>query len=209
MASGSMAPNPRTIKHAFAPNYVCTFQVPDQDELNKRLLALVNEERRRSPESRRCEGREMWQSSRSVADDEPVKELFEHIFGAARDFADFLNWHVEGLRPVCKICWANIHPPGAFHTRHIHPPHVHMSGVYYIHAPENCGDIVFHDLARFLGLRSSTPPVVEPTALNRTLLAVKPADGLCVIFPSHIMHEVEVNRSAGDRVGFAFNINFE
>ena len=206
MATESVIPAHR---HDFAPNCVWTFEVPGHEELNRRLLDLIEEERQLTPESRKCAGREMWQSQRQVTEDPPVRELFQPIFQVARDIAEFLRWDVGGRQPVCQVCWANVHPPGSYHTRHIHPATVQLSGVYYIHTPKGCGDIVFHDLARFLGLWGAAPPIQEPTPYNRSQFPVEPQPGLCVLFPAYVMHEVETNRSDGDRVGIAFNINFE
>ena len=196
-------------RHDFAPTCIWTFKVPDHEVLNQRLMVLIEEERRKSPESRECEGREMWQSQRSVAADPPVKELFETIFRMANDAAEFLRWDVADCTPVCKVCWANVHSKGSYHTRHVHPATIQLSGVYYIQAPANCGDIVFHDLSRFLGLWDAAPELLESTYQNATSFPVTPEEGLCVLFPGYLMHEVETNRSERDRVGLAFNINFE
>ena len=197
------------IRHDFAPNCVWTFTLPDHREVNRRLLRLIEAERRASPESRECAGREMWQSSRQVTEDEPVREVFKTIFEHAYYIADFLRWDIAGCKPVVKVCWANIHPTGSYHTRHIHPASVHLSGVYYIKTSRNCGNIVFHDLARFLGLWGAAPKTLEPTNYNQSRFSVEPEDGLGLLFPGYIMHEVETNRSEEDRVGLAFNINFE
>jgi uncharacterized protein (TIGR02466 family) len=203
---------PNTIdlrRHDFAPNCIWTFQLPGYELLNERLILLIENERQATPESRQCAGREMWQSQRQVGEDPPVKELFEQIFRVAYDIAAFLKWDVAACIPVVKVCWANVHPPGSYHTRHIHPATIHLSGVYYIQAPENCGDIIFHDLPRFLGLWGSAPKTLEPTHQNAAQFPVKPEEGLCVLFPGYVMHEVETNRSESDRIGIAFNINFE
>ena len=196
-------------RYEFAPNCIWTFKVPDYENLNRRLLHLIQKERELSPESRKCAGREMWQSQRQVGEDPPVKDLFKSIFRVAYDIAEFLRWDIKGCQPACQVCWANIHPPGSYHTRHIHPATVHLSGVYYVYAPENCGNILFHDLPRFLGLWGAAPSLLEPNYHNISQFPVKPEAGLCVLFPAYIMHEVETNRSQEDRVGIAFNINFE
>ena len=198
----------RVRRQDFAPNSVWTFKVPGYESLNQPLLRLIEREKLSSPESRQCEGREMWQSQRYVGEDRPVKKVLKPIFRVARDIAEFLKWDIAGRRPVCKVCWANIHSKGSYHTRHIHPATIHLSGAYYIQAPSNCGDIIFHDLPRFLGLWES-PETLELTDHNAPSLSVKPEPGLCVLFPGYLMHEVETNRSEGDRVGLAFNINFE
>jgi uncharacterized protein (TIGR02466 family) len=196
-------------RHDFAPTCIWTFKVPGHELLNQRLLALIENEKRKSPDSRECEGRQMWQSQRSVGADPPVKKVLETIFRMATDAAEFLRWDVAGRTPVCTVCWANVHPKGSYHTRHIHPASVQFSGVYYIQAPENCGDIVFHDLSRFLGLWDAAPELLESTYQNANSFPVTPEAGLCVLFPGYLMHEVEANRSERDRIGLAFNLNFE
>ena len=40
--------------------------------------------------------------------------------------------------------WANINPPGGYNMPHVHP-NSHYSGVYYIKAPKNSGNIVFNE----------------------------------------------------------------
>ena len=46
--------------------------------------------------------------------------------------------------PVIGNMWANINPPGALNRPHLHP-NSHFSGVYYIKAPKNSGQIVFNE----------------------------------------------------------------
>jgi uncharacterized protein (TIGR02466 family) len=196
-------------RREFAPTCIWTFTVPNHERLDAELLTLIEEERQISPEGRACAGREMWQSRRQVGDDPPVRELFVSIFQMAEEIAAFLRWDVAGKKPVCKVCWANVHTRGGYHTRHIHPATVQLSGVYYAKAPTGCGDLVFHDLSRFLGLWAAAPSTLEVTDHNRSQLAVKPEAGLAVLFPAYVMHEVEANRSDGERVGIAYNINFE
>jgi len=198
-----------TMRHEFAPTCIWTFTVPDHERLNAELIALIEEERRNSPESRACEGREMWQSQRQVSDDPPVRELFTSIFRVAAEIAAFLRWDIAGKKPACKVCWANIHMKGGYHTRHIHPATIQLSGVYYAKANKGCGDLIFHDLSRFLGLWAGAPSTLELTSHNRSRLAVEPEPGLGVLFPAYVMHEVAANRSDDERIGLAYNINFE
>ena len=40
--------------------------------------------------------------------------------------------------------WANINPPGGYNAPHIHPNSL-FSGVYYIKAPKNSGNLVCND----------------------------------------------------------------
>jgi uncharacterized protein (TIGR02466 family) len=202
--------SPGLTRLEFAPNCVWTFRVPDCATRNAELLEVIREERRLRPEGRAGgEGRQMWQGARPMMEHAVVVRLFEEaIFPAARQIAEALNWDVAGRTPTCPVCWANVHPKGGFHTRHMHPVTEHLSGVYYVQADAECGRIVFHDLARFLGLWGAAPPALGPNRLNLGRLAVAPQDGLCVLFPGYLMHEVEVNGSDRERIGLAFNLRF-
>ena len=193
----------------FAPNSIWTFKLPNYEALNRELTNLIHTEYERDPESRECAGRNLWQGKRQVTDEPSVQKMFAPIFGVAKQIAAFLQWDVSERAPKVQVCWANIHGQGAYHTRHIHPATEHLSGVYYVEAPPECGDIVFHDLARFLGLWGAVPPTLETTAHNRSKYAISPQPGLCVLFPAYLMHEVELNSCGKNRLGLAFNINFE
>ena len=196
-------------RYDFAPNSVWQFRLPDSARLNADLAAMIRRERAAVPVSRVCAGRNMWQSQRQVSDEPPVREVFTYIFQAARQVADFLDWDVDGLEPRVQVCWANIHHQGSYHTRHIHPATTQLSGTYYVEAPPGCGDIVFHDLSRFLGLWGAAPKTRRVNAHTRAQYSISPEPGLCVLFPAYLVHEVEVNAAGGDRLGLAFNINFE
>ena len=193
----------------FAPNSIWSFKIPNHEQLNKALTEMIEDERALTPESRNCAGREMWQSQRPVDKDPPVVKLFESIYKAAYEVAEFLKWDINGLQPRVQVCWANAHPPGSYHTRHIHPADVHLSGVYYIRTAPSCGDIIFHDLPRFLGLWGKVPRPMENNSHNAFQHTISPEDGLCILFPAYQMHEVATNKSEIDRLGIAFNINFE
>ena len=78
-----------------------------------------------------------------------------------------------------------------------------------------------HDLARVLRFfaRNEIPApatfdhVSKPRWIAANALwsgmSFEPEAGTCVLFPGYIMHEVEANRSGEDRIGLAFNVNFE
>ena len=44
----------------------------------------------------------------------------------------------------CHNMWANINPPGGYNRGHTHPGSL-WSGVYYVQAPEACGQVIFQD----------------------------------------------------------------
>ena len=79
--------------------------------------------------------------------------------------------------------WANINPKGGYNRPHIHP-NCHFSGVYYIKAPKNCGDIVFND-PRTLShmLMPNRIKQTPPPDLWREV-RVQPIEGRIIMFPA-------------------------
>jgi len=98
--------------------------------------------------------------------------------------------------------WININPPGSYNASHHHLGSV-LSGVYYIDAKVNQGNIQFErkDNAEYhipldkLNTSSYTNTITSYTAKTDTLY----------IFPSWVMHSVDSNNSTTDRLSISFN----
>ena len=104
--------------------------------------------------------------------------------------------------------WVNITPKGGSIKQHINATNsfsvtnVLLSGIYHVKAPENSGQIIFHDPKGtwfcMVGDYNSYPPK-EPNCLT-------PIDNMLILFPSWLEHEVGVNDSDEDRITISFNI---
>ena len=82
--------------------------------------------------------------------------------------------------------WFNHMPPQAVTTRHNHDDGFELlSAVYYVRAPENCGELILH---------------------GATVQRIRPVEGRLVFFPPALDHEVTVNNSGQNRLSIAFNI---
>ena len=55
-----------------------------------------------------------------------------------------MGWDIEKNELKITGMWSIINPSNASNARHIHSNN-YISAAYYVKAPENCGDIVFHD----------------------------------------------------------------
>jgi len=100
--------------------------------------------------------------------------------------------------------WANINPPGGYNRPHIHP-NSHFSGVYYIKAPKNSGNIVFNEPKP--GAHMVMPrrkPGKPPSHLWKEV-HVDPLEGRIIMFPSWLWHCVEPNESNDIRISVSFN----
>ena len=102
-------------------------------------------------------------------------------------------------------CWANIKPHAGAHQAHTHPNN-YLSGVYYVTAPPKCGSIVFHDPRNDPYIVA--PLVSGPNPFNSRFVNFEPKVGMCLLFPSWLMHSVEPNQSDSDRISISFNMMF-
>lgn len=121
----------------------------------------------------------------------------------------------HGAEPVMEHCsfyghakiqsaWANINGSGHYNISHVHRFSV-VSGVLYVQAAANCGNLVFENpneaLPYYLG------PVKDSNAFNSTDWSIQPVPGMMVYFPSYLRHHVLPNKSMQDRISIAFNLS--
>jgi len=107
--------------------------------------------------------------------------------------------------------WMNSNQKHASNAEHTHP-FCDYGAVYYVTAPEMCGNLCFYDPARELKDRGflhnhceQNPDWLKNRTMHSTRWQVKPKVGQLVVFPAHLTHSVEPNWSDEDRVSFAFN----
>ena len=115
-------------------------------------------------------------------------------------------WKEEWLdrEPILGNMWANINPPGALNRPHLHP-NSHFSGVYYIKAPKNSGQIVFNEPRSGAHMVMPTRKEGEPPSHLWREVRVNPIEGRIVMFPSWLWHCVEPNESNDIRISVSFN----
>jgi len=100
--------------------------------------------------------------------------------------------------------WANINPPGALNRPHLHP-NSHFSGVYYIKAPKNSGQIVFNEPRSGAHMVMPSRKEGQPPSHLWREVRVDPLEGRIVMFPSWLWHCVEPNESNDIRISVSFN----
>ena len=82
-----------------------------------------------------------WHSQTNMHEIPVFKPLVDELFKMQNEV--FQEEWLES-EPHMGNMWANINPPGGYNRPHLHP-NSHYSGVYYIKAPKNSGQIVFNE----------------------------------------------------------------
>ena len=107
-------------------------------------------------------------------------------------------------KPKIGNMWANINYPGGYNRPHIHPNSL-FSGVYYIKAPENSGDLVCNEPRAGAQLNMPARKKGRPPKHLWREVHLKPVEGRIIIFPYYLWHCVEPNQSNDIRISVSFN----
>ncbi len=183
------------------PIPIHTFDVNGFNEIQNELIDYAYELRKKDPKGVSISNRGGWQSSGFEVKDENDK-LHNFLFNCINGFPH-INYKVNFL----IYAWININKPGNYNVKHLHPTN-DLSGVLWIKAPQNSGDIVFESPYEFQAYQEIDSYVDEfRNSFNIDhSYYFTPTDGRMLIFPSHLMHEVEENLSNEDRISVSFNI---
>ncbi len=183
----------------YFPSCVWVHELQDFTALNERLVPELHSLRATSNKPGRPD--KAWQSRGNLHQLEAFQPLANCMMAASQGVLDFLKCSYEGF--AITNCWTNINPEGKAHQIHSHPNN-YLSGVYYVRAPENCGDIVFHDpRPQSIVL---LPQVTERTPFNASSHRITPKEGTLLLFHSWFQHLVEANQSDEERISISFNI---
>ncbi len=141
--------------------------------------------------------------------------LKEKIMSRVRHFLhDFLDVK-KTLDYQMENSWVNKHEPNDYSPSHWHGSSV-ISGVYYVEVGDDMGDIVFHKDHRHMNLFNDlieTKFNYEETlnqdkmnVFNTNNFGIQPLRNDLILFPSHLAHSVDENKTDRTRFCIAFNI---
>jgi uncharacterized protein (TIGR02466 family) len=127
---------------------------------------------------------------------------------------DFIDWQIALDKTIKQCCtqsglpplklynlWFNVNGKGHHNSIHNHHGAI-LSGVYYVHTPENCGSIEFYrddDSEYYL------PALESYNNFTKQKHVIDPAPGLLVIFPGWLKHSVQPNNNKDERISISFN----
>ena len=142
-----------------------------------------------------------WHSQTNMHEIPVFKHLVNELFIMQEQvFAE--EWLENGA--TIGNMWANINPPGGYNMPHVHP-NSHFSGVYYIKAPKDSGNIVFNEPKTGAHMIMPRRKEGKPPSHLWKEVHVDPLEGRIIIFPSWLWHSVQPNKSNDIRISVSFN----
>ena len=185
------------------PTPVWHFTVDNHQELNTVLLQEIEEEQQRDRQGEKWSNMLGWHSVDTLHQRDRFNEFTQIIHSNTLEVADFLRWDLQKISLNITTCWAIVNGKFASNSVHNHPNSI-LSGVYYLKTPENCGGIYFSDPRP--ASQMLIPPVVEFNLWTFPKVSYKANTGTMLLFPSWLLHGVDMNMSEDVRICISFNI---
>ena len=185
---------------------VWTSVITKYNEINKKMYNYIKSLQSKNPEGTLKSNLEGWHSENFDLKAEEIVFFVNSISPSLNSSFNDMQWDVNNLQVKITSMWSIINNKNASNSRHIHSNN-YISAAYYVKAPNNCGDIVFHDPRSAAVFRH--PRVLTPNKLNSNIYSVQPKEGLLVLFPSYLQHSVDKNNSNEERIVISFNIDLK
>jgi|TARA_B110000259_G_scaffold183832_1_gene229731 uncharacterized protein (TIGR02466 family) len=116
-----------------------------------------------------------------------------------------LEYNVKLEDLVMSGMWANVIAPGESHRAHTHSNNL-LSGVYYLHSDQNAG-ITFQDPRPAADVL--VPRKIKNNSVNSNLMEYASKMNRVIMFPSWLLHWVNVNTSTSNRISISWNIHLK
>ena len=183
------------------PTPIHQFDVNGFSEIKDELIDYAYDYKKKDPKGVSLSNRGGWQSEGfEIINEDDVLQLF--LINCLSNFPP-IKKSVE-LR---GYAWININKPGDYNIKHVHPTN-NLSGVLWIKCLENSGDIVFdspNNFESFLENKSYNDDFKKSNFIDDSYHCY-PTEGRIIVFPSHLEHHVQENKSNEDRISVSFNI---
>ena len=183
------------------PVPVHQFDVNGFSEIKDKLIDYAYDCKKKDSKGVSISNRGGWQSEGfEVINEDDVLQLF--LINCLSNFP-FIKESVK-LR---GYAWININKPGDYNINHVHPTN-HLSGVLWIKTPKNCGDIIFdspYEFQAYQEIESYSNEFKDSFNIDHNYY-FNPTEGRMIVFPAHLSHHVQENKSNEDRISVSFNI---
>jgi uncharacterized protein (TIGR02466 family) len=185
------------------PTPIWHFNLDNCDQLNNTLIQEIKVEQQHDRKGQKRSNILGWHSANDLHQRASFAEFTNIIGEHVLAVATCLHWDLAKVSLKIESCWAIVNGKLASNSVHNHPNSV-LSGVYYLQAPEHSGVISFCDPRP--SAQVLVPPITEFSPWTLPKISYKPQVGTMLIFPSWLLHSVEMNLSGELRISLSFNI---
>ena len=109
------------------------------------------------------------------------------------------EYYVDKSNNLDYNIWTNVNEVGSKNILHTHTDDA-WAGIYYVQS-EGTGNLMFYNPANTLQQCNKFSPFIRKTGII-------PKDGLLILWPGWVPHEVEENKSNQQRINLAWGVNF-
>lgn len=178
------------------PLYVSQLEI-----LNEEELSVVNEYENKIVENTDG-GKNFISEDTDVLNNLKLKNLKQKINIRIEDYFKKIICTNDFVEPYITQSWLNFNYQNTSHNEHIHRNSI-ISGVYYVKCQNNLDSITF------VKNRQETfafGEIYNYNDFNSTSFSIKVRQGLLIIFPSNLIHTVDLNKFNNTRISLPFNV---
>ncbi len=185
------------------PSLILATEIENFKDVKKNLVSWIKNYQS-TQDNHQVSGRNAWQSPRNFFRKEKsffkYKNLIENaLFDVMNSFTDN-KYRIENM-------WININKPQGYNISHSHPQS-DLSAVLWINSPEKSGKLCFNSpnvFSQHKTIEKCRENVKESLNYYHDFW-IEPSEGKMIVFPSDLIHLVDVNESEEDRISISFNI---
>jgi uncharacterized protein (TIGR02466 family) len=179
------------------------FLAVDSLRLDNERLAKFCLDRKRNSAGRVISNGGGWQSENIDLATPELAELFAEVQKRLDEVHRAFEFSAS-LRQVITESWININQKGHFNYSHDHPGSL-FSAVYYVKGGADKGELELKTPIAPHTYTISQEMVGSFNAFTGHAMVLPPVTGDLLIFPSWLLHRVNMSRSEEDRISVAFN----
>lgn len=131
----------------------------------------------------------MFQSD-NFAFDNRVNGFANHVAQKAWDILDSQGYAMGFLETRLNEMWLQVYNKHSHMEQHVHSGYVHMSGFYFVEAPEKCGRLIFFDPRPGKNQINLPQKDMSNLTFSSEMINWEPYPGLLVMSNSWIPHGI-------------------